>query len=152
MKKVLLQSAILLALALAATGLSALFHPLRPPWFQTGHGSGQDPWNLSPAEAADLVTKEGAAVLWVDARDRTSYEGERVPGAILLDPAEKGDLLFEHRERLQEAKFGDQIVVVYGDGESAEGSREIAELLREQLGLDMVFVLDGDWRELGIAR
>ncbi len=122
---------------------SALFHPLRPPWF-----AAEDPaterWRISVEEARRLSV--GGEVVWIDARKRSLYEAGHLPGALLLNPEEWADLMFEHQFVLQDA-FS-RPVVVYCDGESCARSADIAQRLRELLGLDPVYVLEGDWRAL----
>ncbi len=138
------QAALILACALFAGAVSAFFHPRRPPWYEV-----EDPalvrWQLDLAGAKALAA-DGETV-WIDARPRAAYEAGHVPGALLLNADEWGELMFEHQFALQEAF--EKPVVVYCDGESCTRSAEIAQRLRELIGLDPVYVLDGDWRELG---
>jgi hypothetical protein len=54
--------------------------------------------------------------------------------------------MFQHMDRLQDAMR--QTVIVYCDGNDCRKSQEVAQQLRELIGLDPVFVLKGDWREL----
>lgn len=137
------QALLILALASLAAGLSASFHPRRPPWFETS-----DPatvrWEIDLA-AARAMSAEGP-VVWIDSRPRADYDKGHLGGALLLNPEEWGDLMFEHQEALR-AAF-DHPVVVYCDGEGCERSADIAQRLRELLGLDPVYVLKGPWREL----
>ncbi len=93
---------------------------------------------------------ESGDVLWIDARKREAYESGHLPGALLLNPEEWGELMFEHQTALQ-AAF-ERPVVVYCEGTGCERSGDIAQRLRELLGLDPVYVLEGDWRELAAGR
>lgn len=140
------QVAWILGCALAAGGASAVFHPKRPPWHEV-----EDPaearWTIDPEKAGGLLA--AGPVVWIDARSRKAYEAGHVPGALLLNAEEWGELMFEHQFALQEAF--QRPVIVYCDGASCERSREIAQRLRELLGLDPVFVLKGDWRGFGAA-
>lgn len=133
---------ILLGATVAGTA-SAFLHPLRPPWFET-----EDPetlrWRLPVAEAKAL--KSAGPVVWIDSRKREAYEKGHLPGALLLNAEEWGELMFEHQVALQEAF--ERPVVVYCDGAGCERSDEIARQLRELLGLEPVYVLEGSWREL----
>jgi len=137
------QAALILACATAAAGASAVFHPLRPPWYTV-----EDPsairWRITLDEAREIVAD--GEVVWIDARPRASYEADHLPDALLLNTDEWGDLMFQHQEALQ-AAF-ERPAIVYCDGESCARSAEVAQRLRELLGLDLVFVLEGDWREL----
>lgn len=137
------QVALILGAAAAAGIVSAFVHPLRPPWREVG-----DPalarWHIDVARARSLGA--GGTVLWIDARKREAYDRGHLEGALLLNVEEWGELMFEHQIPLQEAF--EHPVVVYCDGERCERSEEVAKRLRELLGLDPVYVLKGDWREL----
>lgn len=137
------QVALILLAAFLAGGVSAVVHPLRPPWFES-----EDPalsrWRLDLSAARELMNQGG--VVWIDARSRKDHEAGAISGSLLLNPEEWGDLMFEHQMALQEAF--DHPVVVYCDGEECSRSSEVAGRLRELLGLDPVYVLEGDWREL----
>ncbi|MCB1205601.1 MAG: rhodanese-like domain-containing protein [Verrucomicrobiae bacterium] len=140
------QISLILGCAAAAGVVSAFVHPLRPPWKEV-----EDPakarWHIDVAGAKALASEK---VVWVDARKRDSYEQGHVEGALLLNQEEWGELMFEHQSALQEAF--QHPVIVYCDGNQCERSEEVAERLRELLGLDPVYVLKGDWREIAAAR
>jgi rhodanese-related sulfurtransferase len=144
--KIWKQSGLLIAAALIAGTVSAFVHPFRPPWQEV-----EDPaaarWRIDPARARGLMGE--GAVVWIDARSRGAHEAGAIPGSLLLNPEEWGELMFEHQTALQEAF--ERPVIVYCDGEDCSRSAEIAGRLRELLGLDPVYVLEGDWRELGVV-
>lgn len=131
---------------IAAVG-SAFLHPKRPAWYRT-----EDPnllrWQLGPEEARELSLEK--EILWIDAREREKYEAGHLPGAILLTPAEWSDLMFENIDTLQQARSSEKAVVVYCDTEECGKSRYVAQQLREIVGLDPVYVMKGDWRELQV--
>lgn len=139
------QLLILLGCAFIATVASAVFHPKRPAWFFV-----ESPevlrWQIDIEKAKSLLA--GEKVLLIDARSRTKFEQERHPSAILLNQQEWGDLMFQHMDRLQDAMIQAEIVIVYCDGTDCRKSQEVARQLRELIGLDPVYVLKGDWREL----
>ena len=135
------QSALILGCALLAGAASALFHPKRPPWYEV-EDAAEARWTIRPEKARELVS--AGPVVWIDARSRPAYEVGHVPGALLVNAEEWADLMFQHQFALQEAF--QRPVIVYCDGDSCERSREIAQRLRELVGLDPVFVLQGDWR------
>lgn len=137
------QAAAILACALVAGSVSALIHPRRPPWFELGDPAAER-WRLPVAEARRLADSGG--VVWIDARKRSDYEAGHLPGALLLNAEEWAELMFEHQVALQDAF--DRPVIVYCDGKACALSAEIATRLRELLGLDPVYVLEGDWREI----
>lgn len=137
------QIGLLLAFALVAGVVSAILHPRRPPWFEVADAAAMR-WSISSEKAKSLSID--AEVVWIDARSRANYEADHIPGAILLNPEEWGELLFESQESLQ-AAF-DRPVIVYCDGEACTRSAEVGERLRELMGLSPVYVLKGDWRML----
>ena len=137
------QLVIILGIAAVATLASAIFHPKRPTWIRV-----ESPevlrWQIDVEKAKNLMTSE--LVLLVDARTRAKYEQDHLPSAILLNRQEWGDLMFQHMNRLQDAMS--EVVIVYCDGTDCRKSQEVAQQLRELIGLDPVYVLKGDWREL----
>jgi len=137
------QAGLILSLAAVAGVASAVFHPLRPPWYEVASAA-EMRWGISLEEARGIIAKGG--VVWIDARTRANYDAGHLPGAILLNPEEWGDLLFNSQEALQ-AAF-DQPVIVYCDGDACTRSVDVGESLRELMGLDPVYVLQGEWREL----
>ncbi len=137
------QVIIIVCLAILSAGLSAIFHPKRPAWFKTASPE-ELRWQITPEEAARLSSESD--VLWIDARERAKFEESHREGAILLNLAEWGDLMFQNMDVLQ-GSF-DRTVIVYCDGQDCGKSLEVAARLRELIGLDPVYVLKGNWREL----
>lgn len=137
------QAGWIIALAAVAGVASAIFHPVKPAWYEV-ESAADLRWRISIQEARDLL--EAGEVVWIDARSRAKYEEGHLPEAILLNPEEWGELMFSNQDALQAVL--DRPVIVYCDGESCARSGEIGERLRELMGLDPVFVLQGDWREL----
>jgi rhodanese-related sulfurtransferase len=137
------QAILILLLAALAGAASAVFHPRRPPWYEV-RDAAEMRWGISLTEAKEIIRR--GEVVWVDARTGANYEAGHLPGAILLNPEEWGDLLFQSQEALQ-AAF-DRPVIVYCDGDACTRSAEVGQRLRELMGLDPVYVLQGEWREL----
>lgn len=137
------QVGLIVSLALVAATLSAFFHPNRPAWYFVESAENLR-WQISVEEAKTLAAAE--EVLWVDARSRQKFEEGHMPGSILLNADEWGDLMFENMDTLQSAMS--RPVVVYCDGTFCAKSQDVASQLRELLGLDPVYVLKGDWRLL----
>ena len=140
------QVLLIVALALSAAALSAVFHPKRPAWFRVSSPE-ELRWQIDREQALELAGKKD--VLWIDARERDKFETGHLSGAILLNLAEWGDLMFEHMDTLQGAF--DRPVIVYCDTNECGKSVEVAKRLRELIGLDPVYVLKGDWREIAPA-
>lgn len=138
------QGALILACATVAGGMSAAFHPRRPPWYEVADPA-RDRWEIDLSRANELIA--AGPVVWIDARPRPAFEQGHVPGALLLNTEEWGDLMFENQDALR-AGF-EHPVIVYCDGSGCERSADIAQRLRELLGLDPVYVLKGPWQQLG---
>lgn len=138
------KQAILIVLAASVAAVaSAFIHPRKPAWYEV-HSSADLRWRISVEQAKELATN--GEVVWIDARVRAKFEEDHLPGAILLNTEEWADLMFSNQEVLQ-AVLG-RPVIVYCDGSSCARSDEIAVRLRELLGLEPVYVLDGSWRDL----
>jgi rhodanese-related sulfurtransferase len=102
----------------------------------------------SPVPASELVTVDqarswGDNVIWVDARPDNEFEGDHIPGAILLNEDRWTDLL----PQLLGQWSPEKKVVVYCSAQSCNASREVAKRLRDEAQLRNVFVLDGGWEE-----
>ena len=109
-----------------------------------------DPANLKPDELCLESIPAEAEVVWVDARPRTDWEKNGVPGSVLwnLDPTE--DMQAFEAETAMRIAMTPRVIVYCGD-ESCGVSRQIADRIR---GLDLgaeVFVLHGGWRALSEA-
>lgn len=137
------QLVVIAGLSLIASVLSAVFHPKRPSWYRVSSPE-ELRWQIELSEVTSVASK--GEILWVDAREREKFEENHLPGAILLNLAEWSELMFQNMETLQDAF--DRPVVVYCDTDSCGKSREVAKRLRELIGLDPVYVLKGNWREL----
>ena len=89
-------------------------------------------------------TKALEKVLWVDARTESAFEAAHMKGAILLNESNwesaLGDLLLSWDP--------ESTVVVYCDGADCGTSRSVAARLREDLGVESVFWLEGGWEAL----
>jgi rhodanese-related sulfurtransferase len=109
-----------------------------------------DPAALKPDEVCLQQIPEGTQVVWVDARSRTDWKKNGLPGSVLwnLDPAEDmGAFEAEAAVRIAEVPR----VIVYCGDESCGVSRQVAERIRA-LGLGAeVSVLHGGWRALSEA-
>ncbi|MCB1230411.1 MAG: rhodanese-like domain-containing protein [Verrucomicrobiae bacterium] len=146
MRRTIFQTLIIIAISAAIATASAFLHPRAPAWYLT---ETPDPWVITPDRIDDL----GADILWVDARPAADFEKGHHPGALSLNEDNWGDQVFENQDVLSEA-IGNP-VIVYCDGSGCERSKHIAERLRQLVGLERVYHLKGDWRELestGLSR
>jgi rhodanese-related sulfurtransferase len=127
------QATTLLLMALIPTGGSAFYHLRVKSW-------------RVPSEAENSVPLSdvqhwGERVLWVDARSEAEYAAGHIPGALLLNLDQWNGLL----PSLLQVWERDRMVVVYCSSISCQASREVAEKLRDEVGLQSVFVLRGGW-------
>lgn len=139
MKAILLQAAVLVGLAAGAGALSYRFHPEAPPlylYLDTRVAEGE----LTLTQVRALEQQAGG-VLWVDARVRSEFEKEHIPGAILLNEQEWETLMFESVEVISR---NDKPIVIYCDAQRCDASHRLAEKLRD-LGQPDVHVLAGGW-------
>lgn len=79
--------------------------------------------------------------LWVDARVGEAFEAAHYQGAILVNE-ENWETGFSD---LVMAWLPDQAIVVYCSSEACLRSHHVAARLREELGFENVFVLEGGW-------
>ncbi|MGE9269089.1 MAG: rhodanese-like domain-containing protein [Verrucomicrobiales bacterium] len=104
-----------------------------------------------PAGEICLTAVPEDGVLWIDARARSRYEKETIPGALLLNTNAEEDwqaLLAEVAPRMFEA----ELVVVFCDSAGCGASEEVASQLRElELGPE-IKVLHGGWKSWQAAR
>ncbi len=138
------QLALIAAISLAAAGGTFLIKGPPNRLFRC------DPATLKPDQIClDAISAE-ADVLWVDARRRSDWEQNGVPGSVLwnLDPAE--DMQAFEADAAVRIVASPRVIVYCGD-ENCGVSRQIAERIRKlDLGAE-VFVLRGGWRALSEA-
>jgi rhodanese-related sulfurtransferase len=138
MKAVLIQAVMLVLLGAGAGALSYRLHPEAPALYlflETRVAEGE----ITITEARALEAAGG--VLWVDARVRSEYEKEHVPGAILLNEQEWEQLMFEAVETISR---NNKPMIIYCDAQRCDASHRLAEKLRD-LGQPDVRVLAGGW-------
>ncbi len=80
-------------------------------------------------------------VLWLDARDQSSYYRGHIPGALRLNEEEWEGLLEGFVERWRP----DLSVVVYCSAEQCMASKQVARRIRDEFGIDNVYYLEGGW-------
>lgn len=138
------QTAVIAAIALAAAG--ATYWIKGPPQRFVVC----DPASLKPDEVCLSSIPDMAGVVWIDARSRSDWQTNGLPGSILwnLDPSE--DMQAFEAEAAMRIAENPRVVVYCGD-ENCGVSRQIAERVRA-LGLGAeVSVLYGGWRALSEA-
>lgn len=138
------QFAIITAAALAAAGGTYLMKG--PP----ERALRCDPARIKPDELCLQDVPADAAVVWVDARSRSEWEKNGLPGSVLwnLDPAE--DSAAFEAEVAMKIAVTPRVIVYCGD-ENCGVSRQVAARIRD-IGLEtQVSVLHGGWRALDEA-
>ena len=83
----------------------------------------------------------GESVMWVDARPDAQFEASHIPNAIQLNEDRWDELL----PQMLGAWSPDKRVVVYCSSASCSASHHIAARLKENAGLENVYVLKGGW-------
>ena len=137
MKRLLFQACVLIALSVAAGALTFYLHPRAPALYLYQETVSEDEVNMLMVRA--LEKEQG--VLWIDARSRSEFEKEHVPGTHLLNEQEFDALIFELLDVLSS---NTKTIVIYCDAQKCDQSRFIAEKLRD-LGNQEIKVLKGGW-------
>ncbi|MHA3774350.1 rhodanese-like domain-containing protein [Verrucomicrobiota bacterium sgz303538] len=97
---------------------------------------------LAPGEVrADTARMWGEKVMWVDARPRARYDAGHIGGAVLLNEDEWDALVPHFLDDWEPEKA----VVVYCDGGGCEASHSVAERLKRELQIPIVYVLKGGY-------
>ena len=130
---------IILVISAAAAGATKWLHPKAPALYLQN-----EPLEENQVTLEIVEERWKGEVLWVDARTRKEYEKSHRDGAILLNEEDWADLMWDNRDKLE--NIGEKPVVVYCDGSTCERSHRIAEMLRQNVALEDVYVLRGDWR------
>ena len=128
-----------MAFLMAAAGILALangfLNPRAPAWAEVVVVPGKGELVL---DAALLRAKN---VLWIDARWEAEYAQARIPGALPLNEDNWNKLLPAVLSAWQPGRR----IIVYCGSRQCQASREVAERLRDQVGLADVFILKGGW-------
>jgi rhodanese-related sulfurtransferase len=87
-----------------------------------------------------VLQREGH-VLLLDARSPGQFAEAHIPGALPLYPGNFDDDLVAVVDLWQP----DQSIVVYCDDAQCQSSSVVARRIREELGLDPIYLLEGGW-------
>ena len=128
------QLLLLLCLPLIPAIGMGLFHKKAPPWSKDTLGEGE----VDSATVANWANEP----LWVDARSEAAFESAHIPGAVLLNEDSWESLLPHFLEILP---LEPTHIVVYCSSRQCNASKAIAERLRNELGLESVYILKGGW-------
>ena len=139
--RILLQSLLLLALAVVAGALVYRFHPNRPELYLTHEAAGPDEITVAQAKARAAA----GPVLWLDARHEPEFKAGHIPGALLLNEYDWENLLIAAFPAITEAAEGTPLVI-YCDGQQCAASRAVRDKLRQTpLGDRELLILRGGW-------
>lgn len=109
-----------------------------------------DPATLKPDEICLDSIPADAGVVWVDARPRSDWENNGVPGSLLWNLDASEDMKAFEAEAAMHIAMNPRVVVYCGD-ENCGVSRQVAARIRAlDLGTE-VSVLHGGWRALNEA-
>jgi rhodanese-related sulfurtransferase len=124
---------ILIATAALLAAISGVFHPHRPS-FQH---------KVLASDEVELATamRWGHKILWVDARSEANFEKDHIPGSILLNEDHWDGFL----PVLLDVWKPDRVIIVYCGSNSCQASRSVARRLRDEVGLNPTYVLEGGW-------
>ncbi len=102
---------------------------------------GAHPGPIAEGEVTLAAAQTWELVLWVDARTRPQFDRAHIPGAVPLSEERWDQDLIALFDRWKP----DSRVVVYCDSATCDKSRQIAERLRREVGLENVHTLQGGW-------
>jgi rhodanese-related sulfurtransferase len=131
--RTLQQAVFLIVLALFPAIGEAIFFRNKISW--------QSPVPTSQIVSVTQARSMGENVIWVDARPSDEFGQSHIPGAISLNEDAWNELLPEFLGQWSP----DKRVIVYCSAKSCNAAAEVARRLREEAGLQDVFVLDGGW-------
>ncbi|MGJ3244138.1 MAG: rhodanese-like domain-containing protein [Opitutales bacterium] len=129
------QVAILCLLPLLPAAVSAWLHPDRPPLNPDILAEGEVAWRT--------VSRWGDAALLVDARQPDAFAAGHIPGALSMPP----DGFDAAVLTLLDQWTPEHRIVVYCDSRQCGASKALADRLRDELGLEPVYVLHGGWAD-----
>ena len=102
-------------------------------------------WHQPPVDSGLVSVAQakgwGDTVLWVDARPEEAFARGHIPGAILLNEDEWDAQL----RTFLTAWSPERKIVVYCSAQSCNASHAVAERLRNEAGLQNIYVLEGGW-------
>jgi rhodanese-related sulfurtransferase len=133
------QSALLVALAAIAAAAAKAWHPYAPSLYLQNEPLAQNEIKLEEALTWDPPP------LWVDARQPDKFAAGHIPGAIHIYPQEMDNGVFENIEALQDAQINEQRIVVYCGSHACKASKQVADSLRQKIGLETVYFLRSGW-------
>jgi len=106
---------------------------------------GMDTWSGRADGAISLSdARKFPEIVWVDARSADEFRVGHLPNSVNL----REDDWTGGLDRLLPMWEPDQPIVVYCDGKGCETSRLVSIRLRQELGTETIFWLEGGWNEI----
>jgi len=101
-------------------------------------------WKL-PAEFRQVKAAQASIhirdYLWVDDRSHERYEISHIENAFSFDETHPDEDLIELRRVFRDYKK----IVVYGEGAGSDRALRVARLLKKELGIKDIYLLEGGW-------
>jgi predicted sulfurtransferase len=141
-RRAIWQGLAILTIAGFAAVLTARLHPRAPSLYLIEDASDSQ-FRLSLIEIKQRYQAE--QLVWIDARNLEQYEKGHMEGAHLLNDKNWADQLWELRSEFENMQG--KAIVVYCDGARCKRSGHISKRLREEVGLEPVWILSGNWRD-----
>ena len=141
-RRAIWQGMAIVAIAGVAAVLTAKLHPRAPALYRVENAADSQ-FRLSLIEIRQRYTPE--QLLWIDARNHDHYQKGHLEGAHLLNDKNWADQMWDLRSEIENMEG--RAVVVYCDGASCKRSSHISKRLREEVGVEPVWILRGNWRD-----
>ena len=101
---------------------------------------------ITLAEAEDLFSRGGGAIVFVDSRRREDFASGRIPGSLSIP-------LEDHQKGLPDGLLAfppDRTIIVYCEGGDCQTSTALSRLIQEK-GFRDIRVFSGGWAEWSAA-
>mgnify|MGYP002630635403 CR=1 FL=1 len=122
----------LILIALICGGTAYFAHPLAPSF------------SLDELSITLEEVQSKSEVFWIDARSDEDFARAHLEGSISLNEERWEELLVDFLDRWSPSSM----TVVYCSSQACLRSHEVAQRLREELGVEEIFALKGGWETL----
>ena len=140
-RRIFLQSTVLLGLATIAGALVWKFHPEAPELYLSHNAISMGEITVEEAR----IRAAAGPIVWLDARHEKEFQKGHIPGALLLNEYDWENLLIVAFPSITEAPDGSP-VIIYCDGHACAASRKVRDNLRQTpLGDRELLILHGGW-------
>ena len=136
------QGLVIVAISGVAAALTAKIHPRAPALYLVEDAT-ESQYRLSLIEIRQRY--QPGQLIWIDARNEERFVKGHLEGAHHITDENWADQLWELRSEFENMEG--RAIIVYCDGARCKRSGHIAKRLREEAGLEPVWILRGDWRD-----